>query len=402
MSDNGNGSSSSNGNGSNGKGNGKGKGLGAGQRTLGHEESAPPEQLPIRQFGGHRTHSVPNLVQLQTHAYATFLQEDVLPEHRDRVGLESVLQEVFPIPSYDGTMELQYVGYELGSPRYTHDECRELKLTYGRPFKIRVRLQKESPVEEDVYLGEIPDHARRWRVHRERHRARDRHAAPPLAGCRLLGRDRGRRPQAAQLLDHSRSAASWIELNVTKKDVLAVRIDQSGKFPATSLLARVQRELLDPHRDRPHVLRDHARSPRRRQQPGRSSILGKHAAAWIFDKSRRATRSWTRPAPRTSITDEVMERIAQTATIRSGRPRAHRRSPSARRSTTRSSSVAARSGSTASRRAPTASSRSSRTSRTSSSSTTLREDTTESHDEALLRIYARLRPGNPPKVEKAK
>jgi len=33
---------------------------------------------------------------------------------------------------------------------------------------------------------------------------------------------------------------------------------------------------------------------------------------------------------------------------------------------------------------------------------TLREDTTESHDEALLKIYARLRPGNPPQVKKAK
>ena len=33
---------------------------------------------------------------------------------------------------------------------------------------------------------------------------------------------------------------------------------------------------------------------------------------------------------------------------------------------------------------------------------TLREDTTESHEEALLKIYGRLRPGNPPQVEKAK
>ena len=33
---------------------------------------------------------------------------------------------------------------------------------------------------------------------------------------------------------------------------------------------------------------------------------------------------------------------------------------------------------------------------------TLLEDTTESHEEALLKIYGRLRPGNPPQVEKAK
>ena len=32
----------------------------------------------------------------------------------------------------------------------------------------------------------------------------------------------------------------------------------------------------------------------------------------------------------------------------------------------------------------------------------LKEDTTSSHEEALLRIYTRLRPGNPPNLEKAK
>ena len=32
----------------------------------------------------------------------------------------------------------------------------------------------------------------------------------------------------------------------------------------------------------------------------------------------------------------------------------------------------------------------------------LAEDATGSHEEALLRIYQRLRPGNPPQLEKAK
>ena len=53
-------------------------------------------------------------------------------------------------------MSLEYLGYELGAPRYTPDECRRLRLTYGAPFKIRVRLNKEEPIEEEVYLGEFP------------------------------------------------------------------------------------------------------------------------------------------------------------------------------------------------------------------------------------------------------
>src|SRR5438132_13612620 len=34
--------------------------------------------------------------------------------------------------------------------------------------------------------------------------------------------------------------------------------------------------------------------------------------------------------------------------------------------------------------------------------TSINEDTTKTHEEALLKIYQRLRPGNPPQLEKAK
>ena len=36
---------------------------------------------------------------------------------------------------------------------------------------------------------------------------------------------------------------SWVELNVTKKDTLAVRIDQSGKFSAITLLRALDESL---------------------------------------------------------------------------------------------------------------------------------------------------------------
>jgi DNA-directed RNA polymerase subunit beta len=54
---------------------------------------------------------------------------------RESSGLEALLREVFPIYSYDKTMCLEYVGYELGRPRYTIDECRKLRLSYGYPSR---------------------------------------------------------------------------------------------------------------------------------------------------------------------------------------------------------------------------------------------------------------------------
>ena len=93
------------------------------------------------QYGRYRSvMEVPDLVELQTKSYSDFLQVDLPPGKRKDLGLESLLREIFPIESYDKTMKLEYLGYELGRPRYTPDECRKLRLTYGYPFKVRLRL----------------------------------------------------------------------------------------------------------------------------------------------------------------------------------------------------------------------------------------------------------------------
>ena len=93
---------------------------------------------------------VPDLTDVQTRSYDRFLQLDVLPQNRTPTGLEGVLQEIFPIESYDKKLSLEYSRYELGKPRYDPDECRQLRLTYGRPFRVWLRLKKEQPVEEEV------------------------------------------------------------------------------------------------------------------------------------------------------------------------------------------------------------------------------------------------------------
>ena len=85
----------------------------------------------------------PPLTDVQTRSYDRFLQLDVAARQaRPPTGLEGVLQEIFPIESYDKKIALEYVKYELGKPRYDPDECRQLRLTYGRPFRVWLRLQQ--------------------------------------------------------------------------------------------------------------------------------------------------------------------------------------------------------------------------------------------------------------------
>ncbi len=182
---------------------------------------------------------IPNLTILQQAGYDRFLQVEQKADSRNtEFGLESLLREIFPIESYDGTMHLEYISYELDPPRYTPDECRELRLTYGMPFRLRLRLGREHHPdlpEEDIYLGEFPimmgggefivNGAERVIVS-QLHRS-------PGADLSILSSEGDRPLHSARVIPER---GSWIELEVTKKDVLAMRIDQSTKLAATTFL----------------------------------------------------------------------------------------------------------------------------------------------------------------------
>ena len=95
-----------------------------------------------RVFGsGRKYQQPPDLTKIQTASYQAFLQSDSSTEKRKNQGIEGVLREIFPIESYDKKLQLSYVRYELGKPRYTPEECRQLRLTYGQPFRVWLRLE---------------------------------------------------------------------------------------------------------------------------------------------------------------------------------------------------------------------------------------------------------------------
>jgi DNA-directed RNA polymerase subunit beta len=182
---------------------------------------------------------VPDLTRVQKDAYERFLQLEKPYDGREaHLGLEALLREIFPIESYDGSMKLEYLHYKLDEPRYTADECRELRLTYGMPFRVAVRLRRngvdEIP-EEEIYLGEIPimmgggefivNGAERCIVS-QLHRS-------PGVDFSIISSFGDRPLHSARIIPER---GSWIELEVTKKDVLAMRIDQSTKLAATTFL----------------------------------------------------------------------------------------------------------------------------------------------------------------------
>jgi len=193
----------------------------------------------IRSFGKVRDAvEIPDLVAIQRKSYARFLQEDVPPTKRECVGLEALFRETFPIESYDKKMLLEYLSYELEKPHYTPTQCCQLRLTYGYPMKIWCRLRSkegEDLAEQAMYLGEMPvmigggefiiNGAVRVIVS-QLHRS-------PGVDFLIESKEGDRVLHGGRVIPER---GSWIEIGVTNKDTLVVRIDQSSKIPATIFL----------------------------------------------------------------------------------------------------------------------------------------------------------------------
>ena len=314
-----------------------------------------------RRFGSNQKHQgIPDLTEIQTRSYDAFLQLDTAPDKRKDQGIEGVLREIFPIESYDKTLQLKYLRYELGKPRYTPDECRQLRLTYGRPFKVWLQLTKEQPIEEEVYLGDMPIMLGGGEFiinGAERVVVSQLHRSP---GVDFVSEMEGteRRLHSCRIIPER---GSWIELNVSKKEVLTVRIDQSGKFSALTLLRAMDAK----YSQNSDLIRCFYETTTEKVVDGRSvgKIEGKLAVTDVVypEDSERA--------------GEVILEAGQKVTKNAAE-------------------VICTSGLTSVEVMP--------DQKDQLIFNSLREDSTASHEEALLKIYQRLRPGNPPQLEKAR
>jgi len=196
----------------------------------------------VRNFGKvQETIEVPDLVAIQKKSYERLLQKDLPPTQRKCIGLEALFREIFPVDSYDKKMSLGYLCYELEKPHYTPIECRQLRLSYAYPLKIHCRLRTaagEDLAEQAIYLGEIPvmigggefiiNGAVRVIVN-QLHRS-------PGVDFLIESKEGDRVLHGGRIIPER---GSWIEIAVTQRDILVVRIDQSSKIPATVFLRAI-------------------------------------------------------------------------------------------------------------------------------------------------------------------
>ena len=193
---------------------------------------------------------IPNLIDIQKQSYEKFLQMDVPPDERTDVGLQGVFKSVFPIKDFNETSSLEFVSYHLEKPKYDVDECHQRGMTYAAPVKVVIRLvvwdrndedgtQSIRDVkEQEVYFGEIPLQTFDGTFiinGTERVVVSQLHRSPGA----FFDHDQGKTHSSGKLLYSARVIpyrGSWIDFEFDAKDILHVRIDRRRKLPATVLL----------------------------------------------------------------------------------------------------------------------------------------------------------------------
>ncbi len=100
---------------------------------------------------------VPDLIEIQSHSYKNFLQINVAPSKRKKMGLQAVLSEAFPVESYDGQLALDFVSYEIKKPPLNQLESVSEGATYATPLYVTFKLREGEHFREDkLFMGDIP------------------------------------------------------------------------------------------------------------------------------------------------------------------------------------------------------------------------------------------------------
>ena len=186
---------------------------------------------------------VPYLLSIQIESFSKFIE----PDPEGGYGLEAAFRSVFPIKSYSGSAELQYVSYRIGEPVFDVKECQIRGVTYSAPLRVKLRMvlfDKEVPGtikdirEQEVYMGEIPLMTENGTFvinGTERVIVSQLHRSPGV----FFDHDRGKTHSSGKVLYNARVIpyrGSWLDFEFDAKDNLFVRIDRRRKLPATILL----------------------------------------------------------------------------------------------------------------------------------------------------------------------
>ncbi|MBM3313313.1 DNA-directed RNA polymerase subunit beta, partial [candidate division WOR-3 bacterium] len=202
------------------------------------------KQLDFSRSGSHL--EIPDLLSLQLDSFREFVQFDAEPTRRAAQGLQGVLLETFPIEDAHKNFQLEFVSYSFGEPKYSPDEAMAKGVNCSLPLRIVLRMVKrefapsgaagagaekvKDILEQEVFVCELP-----WMTASgtfiingvERVIVSQLHRSPGV----YFSRDED---EFSALLVPLRGA--WFELVVDKHNSMVVLLDRKRRISAATFL----------------------------------------------------------------------------------------------------------------------------------------------------------------------
>ncbi|HEV8402343.1 MAG TPA: DNA-directed RNA polymerase subunit beta [Candidatus Limnocylindrales bacterium] len=182
---------------------------------------------------------IPNLIELQLDSFAWFIDK----------GLRELFDEISPIKDFTGkVMELQFLDYEFGAPKYSEEECRTKDLTFSKPLYVNVELLIKETGEiqrQRVYMGDYP-----WMTDQGTFviNGAERVVVSQLVRSPGVYYSETEDPASGRMLFSAKvipNRGAWLEFETNNKDQLWVKVDRKRKIAATTLLRAVGYEQND-------------------------------------------------------------------------------------------------------------------------------------------------------------
>ncbi len=174
-----------------------------------------------------------NLTAVQLDSYRWFLDE----------GIKEALEAISPIEDFTGkNWKLEFGAHSLGQPKHSPSFAKEKGLSYEIPLKSQVKLtnkQTGEVTQQEVFLGDIPQMTDTGTFiinGIERAVVNQLVRSPGVFYSGEIDPSTGRMLYRAELRP---IRGSWLEFQVSRNDIISVKIDRHRKFPATVLLRAI-------------------------------------------------------------------------------------------------------------------------------------------------------------------
>ena len=195
--------------------------------------------------------AVPNLLALQTASFDWLLGRE---EWQQRVaeaiasgnteipqasGLTEIFEEISPIEDYSGSMSLSFRDHRFEPPKYTVEQCKEKDFTYSAPLFVTAEFMNNETGEiksQTVFMGDFPlmtDKGTFVINGTERVVVSQLVRSPGVYFERSIDKTTDKEVYVTKIIP---SRGAWLEFEIDKKDLVAVRVDRKRKQPVSVLL----------------------------------------------------------------------------------------------------------------------------------------------------------------------